>query len=217
MIKRVLLYTLALTFCLLTISVQAGEVGKDLPELLGETIIGVNEMLPIPKHLKDILVPMGAENCENRVNGVIRCTCGCEFFHVNFYANIENGYLQVCEYKEGYALMVKITCKECAKEYLVFDSGKHGWNGFVCHDGVSVPDDVLALWQCPKCSDDTHHMELCIMSQGKQDFIDESGIADGETGFSENDWVEAFEWITIGLNCYGCGHSDEKWVDYETM
>ena len=174
-------------------------------------------MLPIPKHLKDILVPVGDENSENCVNGFLRCSCGCECFHIKIFANIENGYPQVCEYKDDYAFMIKIVCMDCAKEYLIFDKSKHGWDGFVCHDGVSVPDDELKSWQCPKCANDIHRINICIMSQGKQDFIDETGIADGESEFSENEWIEAFEWITIGLSCYGCGHSDETWVDYETM
>ena len=177
----------------------------------------MNKMLPIPKHLKDILAPMGDANCESRVNGVIRCLCGCECFHVKIFADIKKGYPQVCEYKDNYALVIKTVCMDCTKEYLIFDKSKHGWDGFVCHDGVSVPDDELKSWQCPKCTSDIHNMEICIMSQGKQDFIDESGIADGETEFSEDEWIEAFDWITIGLHCHGCGYSDEKWIDYETM
>ena len=174
-------------------------------------------MLPIPKHLKDILIPMGEENCETRVHGVIRCSCGYEIFHVPIFANTENGFPQVCKHQDSYALVIKAMCKDCAKGYLIFDDSKHGWNGFVCNQGVTVADDELKQWQCPKCSCDIHNIEICIMSQGRQDFIDKAGIADGETEFSEDDWIEAFEWITIGLNCYGCGHSDERWIDYETM
>ncbi|MCL2102547.1 MAG: hypothetical protein FWH25_00750 [Syntrophorhabdaceae bacterium] len=174
-------------------------------------------MLPIPKHLKDILAPGGDKNSENRVDGVIRCFCGCESFYMKIFADVEEGYPQVCEYEDDYALMVKAVCKDCSKDYLLFDDSKHGWNGFVCHDGVTVSDDELKIWQCTECESDIHNVEIRIMSQGKQDFIEESGIADGETDFLEDDWVEAFGWITIGLKCCGCGNNDEKWIDYETM
>jgi len=105
----------------------------------------------------------------------------------------------------------------CIKEFLIFDDSKHGWNGFVCHDGVTAPDNELKPWGCLKCTGDIHSVKICIMSQGKQDFIEEVGIVNEESEFSENDWVEAFEWITIGLTCFGCGYGDKKWIDYETM
>ncbi len=174
-------------------------------------------MLPIPKHLQDIFIPIGDKNCENQVNGVIRCSCGCESFHIKIFADTEEGCAEVCEYKDGFALVVKAVCMDCGKEYLIFDDSRNGWDGFVCQDGIPVPDEELKSWNCPKCDCDIHNIELCILSQGKQDFIDTSGIADGETEFSEDDWVEAFEWITIGLKCYNCSHREVDWVDYETM
>lgn len=174
-------------------------------------------MLPIPTHLKNIFVPIGDENNEFNVDGIIRCQCGCECFHIKIYADTENGYPQVCEYNGNYALVIKAVCKDCGKEHLIFDSSKHGWNGFVCHDGITVPDEELISWNCPKCNYHIHNIGISISSQGKQDFIDESGISDGEIDLIENDWVNAFDWITIGLKCFDCGHDDEKWIDYETM
>ena len=37
-------------------------------------------MLPIPKHLKDILIPHGEENDEEYVKGIIHCLCGAKVF-----------------------------------------------------------------------------------------------------------------------------------------
>jgi len=171
----------------------------------------------MPTHLKNILIPIGDENNEFDVHGIIRCSCGHECFSVKIYANTENGYPQVCKYQDGYAFVIKVHCKECGKEYFILDMSQHGWNGLVCHDGLTVPDEELKIWNCPKCGRDTHTVETTIVSQGKQHFIEESGIADGETEFDENDWVDAFEWITIGLKCTNCRHEDKKWIDYETM
>jgi len=174
-------------------------------------------MLPIPTHLKNTLIPIGDKNGESHVDGVIRCTCGFESFYIKIYADTKNGYLQAGEYNSGYALVVKAECKDCGKTHLIFDGSKHGWNGFVCHDGVTVPDVDLKSWNCPKCNCDIHNIKIGVNSQGKQDFIDETGIADGESDFTEDEWVDAFDWITMGLKCSGCGHTDEKWIDYETM
>lgn len=174
-------------------------------------------MLPIPTHLEKILIPMGDENTEFHVDGCIRCSCGCESFHIKVYANITKGYPQVMEYGDGFAFVVKVICADCGKEHLIFDDNKHGWDGFVCHAGVEVPDNKLKSWKCPDCGCDVHEIRVSISSQGKDDFIEESGIADGDSTFNEDDWVNAFEWITIGLKCHHCGHDDERWIDYETM
>ena len=174
-------------------------------------------MLPIPTHLENILIPMGTENNEFHINGIVRCTCGCECFQIRIFADTKNGYPQVCEYNDNYALFIKAICMDCGKEHLIFDGSKHGWNGFVCHDGITVPDEELKSWSCSKCRCDIHAIEISINSQGKQDFMDETGIADGETDFKEDDWINAFGWIVIGLRCYGCGYKDEKWIDFETM
>ena len=173
-------------------------------------------MLPIPKHLKDILVPTGEENNENCVKGTVQCSCGCESFSMKFFADDDYEPPCVCEYKNDYALMVKVRCGDCDREHLIFDISKHGWNGFVCHEGISVPDDELKSWKCRKCTNHTQHLEICIRSNGKQDFIEETGIVDGETEFSEDEWTEGFGSICIKLQCIECGHSDNDWI-YETM
>ena len=172
-------------------------------------------MLPIPKHLKDILVPMGEGNDEYCVSGVIRCLCGCESFRMKYFADVKEGIPYISVYKDNEALMIKTICNDCAKEYLIFDISKHGWNGFVCHDGLSVPDDELKPWQCPKCANSNLNMGIAIESNGKQDFIEETGIGDGKTDFSEDEWTEAFSSIGCELKCCGCGFSDD-WT-YETM
>ena len=107
-------------------------------------------------------------------------------------------------------------CIDCEKNHLIFDLSKHGWDGFVCGNYLSVPDDELKLWQCPKCANNNHKLGVLIRSNGKRDFIEESGIADGEVTFSEDEWTEAFGYIVIQLKCCSCEHSDDSWA-YETM
>ena len=174
-------------------------------------------MLPIPKHLSGILSSINEESDEFHVSGSIFCSCGCKDFYVKIYADIKNGYPQVCKYNEDYALVIKAVCKDCAKDHLIFDDSKHGWNGFVCHEGVTVPDEKLKNWNCPKCKSDIYNINLSINSHGKQDFIDELELEDGETDFTEDEWIEAFDWITIDLKCLSCAYDDKKWIDYETM
>ena len=58
--------------------------------------------------------------------------------------------------------------------------------------------------------------EILIRSEGKQDFIEETGIADGDTEFSEDEWIEGFGSIDIKLTCSDCGYVDDIDVPIKT-
>ena len=173
-------------------------------------------MLPIPSHLEKILIPIGDNNNEYSVRGKIKCFCNNENFIVYIFANIENNIPKVRKYGDGWALVIKAICTQCKREYLIFDNSKHGYNGFCCHEGVPVPDNELNLWKCIKCNSDVHSLIVGIDSQGKEDFIEE-GLPYSLTECTEDDWVNAFECISIDLICLKCNYKDEHWIAYETM
>lgn len=162
----------------------------------------LNDRLPIPTHLQAILMPVGEDDGEYQVTGALRCSCGCEEFRV--------------EWSNGRRL-VRALCAACGREYLVFDEGRHGWDGFVCgSDGL----DRTQPWQRERCAcgEDAFRVQVAIHSQGQDDFVAESGLLQGpDDRFSPEDWVDAFEWITISLACPLCGAVQEGWVDAETM
>ena len=58
-------------------------------------------------------------------------------------------------------------------------------------------------------------MRAKIASQGKEDFMTECAANDPR--FTEEDWVDAFEWLTVSVHCPDCGYTDAHWVEYETM
>lgn len=156
--------------------------------------------LPIPAHLQSILLPVGSDNSEFQVTGKIRCTCGCETFEV---------------WESNERLIVKAVCKECQKELLLFDSGKHGWNGFVCKEDYLDREKPFEQYCCAECKEKAFGITIRIASQGKQDFEEECLAYDDS--FSLQDWVNAFEWITISLHCDKCALTSEEWLDSETM
>lgn len=173
--------------------------------------------LPIPKHLKNILIPLGERNNKNHVDGVIRCECGSETFKVNIYSEKNKDYVCVGEYEEDYGLVVMCNCVFCNRKHLVFDMSKHGWNGFVCKDGVTIPEEKLFDWKCKECGSSVYHMTISISSEGKEDFVENLTDEIGEGEFKEEDWIESFSWITINIVCYDCGFENTRWIDYETM
>ena len=75
--------------------------------------------LPIPSHLKDYFLLDDNEHTEYEVSGSIRCKCGSEHFEI-FSSNDRQ--------------LVKVKCKDCGEEIVLFDAGKHGWDGYVCKD-----------------------------------------------------------------------------------
>ena len=156
---------------------------------------------PIPTHLQPYFVALPEEdNCEFHVTGSIRCTCGCDRFAVS-------------ESNEG--MFATLKCLDCGHEILLFDAGKHGWNGFVCH--MDHLDRNAPVWKavCEECKGDAFRVKVWISSQGREDFCSEC-VANDST-FREEDWVNGFEWIQASLECLRCGMDIEGWLDCETM
>lgn len=159
-----------------------------------------NMDFPIPKHLQTILVPIGEENSEFEVTGKIKCSCGCESFEVS-----ESNDKQI----------VKAICKKCKKEFVLFDNGKHGWNGFVCRDDFLDREMPFKQFVCSECEENAFEITIRIHSQGKEDFEEE--CLSNDDSFILEDWVNAFDWITVSLCCIKCGLIDKDWLDLETM
>ena len=160
----------------------------------------VTTILPIPMHLQDIMIPVGNSNSELEVTGIIKCPCGSEIFEI---------------WESNDRQLVKIVCKECKTEYILFDSGKHGWNGFVCGDDFLDREMPFEKHLCSECAEDVFGVVVRISSQGKEDFKEE--CLSNDDAFTLEDWVNAFEWITISLSCKKCVLSDKEWLTLETM
>ena len=155
---------------------------------------------PIPTHLQPFLTMIGEENSEYEVTGTIHCSCNCEQFEV-WGSNDRN--------------IVKIICRQCGEEIIILDSGKHGWDGFICKSDFLDRTLPYEKYNCPDCGHDVFKILVWISSQGKQDFLDE--CVSNDDSFSLEDWVDAFEWISISLTCEKCGLKSKKWADLETM
>lgn len=160
----------------------------------------VTTTFPIPMHLQAIMLPVGNSNSELEVTGKIKCPCDSEAFEI---------------WESNDRQIVKIVCKKCKTEFVLFDSGKHGWNGFVCGDDFLDREVPFEKHLCSKCAEDIFSVVVRISSQGKKDFKEE--CLSNDDSFTLDDWVNAFEWITISLFCKKCGLTNKEWLDMETM
>ncbi|MBQ8611446.1 MAG: hypothetical protein IJ412_07020 [Oscillospiraceae bacterium] len=156
--------------------------------------------LPIPTHLKDHFVPLGDKNTGRQVSGAIRCSCGC-------------GDLAVWSSNER-RLVIPV-CGQCEKIFLLFDAGRHGWNGFVCGEDPLVRSEPVEEFCCPKCGQSSFGIGAVITSQGKEDFCRQA--LTGEDDLTPEDWVNAFDYIGISLRCRNCGWTDRRWSRQETL
>ena len=156
--------------------------------------------LPIPTHLKEYLKPVGVKNDEFHVEGNIQCLCG-------------NNSFKVCSSNNGN--ITQLTCSFCGKDKVLFDAGKHGYDGFVCKDDFLDKTEPLIQYVCRKCRNTDFLVDVSISSQGKADFLEE--VVNGDDSFKPEDWVDGFEWITTSLKCNECGTKHRNFIDAETM
>lgn len=173
-------------------------------------------MTPIPVHLKEIFMEKEEKRRKEDllfVRGALRCTCGNENFRLYVCAEKRKKYISVTEREGGFGLAVFGACARCNREWELFDSAKHGWEGFVCKECLPAKKEAFSLWTCSKCGGETFETEIKIKpcETFGEDFEEE--IARGE--FSPSDWVNAFLWLNMSLRCTKCGRKLKKWLDYE--
>lgn len=171
---------------------------------------------PVPRHLEKIFQVDPESSDTYELNGRLECTCGCKRFSLKTYAYLSgNGCLGVTRYKDGYALVIQAECIRCGSRWTVFDMSRHGYNGYVCHEGVEVPDSELKPYGCPECGEDQFLVEIGIELEDPEQFAEEV-IAWEPEKYSEEDFVDAFDWITIPVECACCHHRVRDWVNFET-
>lgn len=172
-------------------------------------------MFPIPRHLIKIYKVNSNSSDEHNLEGHIHCDCGCQQFEILIFADMDNDNPQVCEYEDDYAFVIKSICKDCKKEWLLFDMFRHGYNGYVCHDGVTVPDSKLKEYVCPECKNRFFEIAVGIELEDKEQFIEEI-VEEDPDNFSEEDYVDAFNWINIDIKCCCCDRQSKNWISFET-
>ena len=109
-------------------------------------------------------------------------------------------------------------CKKCGKEIVLFDSRCHGYDGMCNH--FDEPDKQYAADGNMKtkrehCKDAGYKIFLTFSNIGKEQLLCDN-VGDGTDVVTEENWRDAFDWITIKLECANCGKK-KKILDLETM
>lgn len=109
-------------------------------------------------------------------------------------------------------LVIKLKCAVCGKEYEIFNSSKHGYDGIISNKKYEGKIPMTKKRRCSSCNGETYQVELTISNTGKKDLMEEGGEY-----ITEENWTTAFEWISVDLSCSTCGKKYKKWFDMETM
>jgi len=174
-------------------------------------------MTPAPKHLEPLLQRDASSEYADIV-GRIHCICGSDVLIPLFVGSRneteKKHYLQVTEIDGNWFLRLGCRCPKCSAESLIFDDHFHGWNGFVCaeEDVRSLPRPQFEQWHCQKCRSHHHRMAITIQTDDMETAIEEGGDL-----ITEQNWFEAFGWLTLDVTCADCGHGPSRIIDYETM
>ncbi len=163
---------------------------------------------PVPHHLKNIFSVTRFKG--NALDGKIVCECGCENFRVLYFGSeYKSGHIGCLKYKNNFALNVTGICVSCGKRHLLFDLAKHGFDGFVNGEGVSVSDGKLKE---SSCCENGFNVEMLIETEDKENFAED--FTDDEK-LSPEDYVDAFNWLVINLKCSECGKNFQGFVNIE--
>ena len=175
-------------------------------------------MMPVPSHLKGVVVPLNKDIGEDNLSANFRCQCGESRFELLYPGKTHKfgGKLIPCtiEIDGHFFFVLKSRCTSCGHEHLLLDTDFHGWDGFICHDPdqASLKRPQLVPWQCQKCGETKHNGIIHIESQGEEDFVLEVG-----EDFDVDRWPDAFSWFSMDLTCCKCGLESQNIISVETM
>ena len=174
-------------------------------------------MMPIPTHLRGLVVPMDDSSNEEPLDAMVRCPCHSESFEFLYPGDTKehNGVtIPVTAERDGaFFFRIEARCVACRQVHLLFDKDFHGWDGYICHDQKQalLPRPALQAWHCCNCGSVSHGGRISVYGEGKDDFVE--GAAD----FPPDRWPDGFGWFHLSIACKSCGHEIDHWVDYETM
>src|SRR4051812_43502650 len=92
-------------------------------------------MMPLPAHLREIAVPIGALHDENSVIAKLKCPCRSEQFQLLYsgltWKDGDEVKPQGVKVGDNFFVVLKARCCACVRDHLLFDWHRHGWSGFV--------------------------------------------------------------------------------------
>ncbi|MCS6850154.1 MAG: hypothetical protein NZ700_03170 [Gemmataceae bacterium] len=167
-----------------------------------------------PQHLVPWIAPTAIDTEGRFLEGEVRCPCGGR--EVTLWCRGETEPLpRLTEFTgpDGGAwwdFEVAAACASCGTAQVLFDRYRHGWEALA---GSDAPDDThrppLRRWVCGSCGGGAHRGTIRLVRDHILDFLER--VPDSV----EEDYRNGFTWFAMDIQCCGCGHRTDGWVDYE--
>ena len=174
----------------------------------------------IPNRVHDFFVPISFEDKHDLVisSGKMRCTCSCEDFAIQYTGHLRKtlfGQIFIQATENG-DLNITLTCRDCNKTLLLFDSRADGYNAIASRlDGLTYPpfkapeDSVFEnqpnTLSCVKCKTTYYRVKV------KYEHADK---AETDTDYIE-DYQSAFSWFVVDIECGTCAKKHRGFIDME--
>jgi hypothetical protein len=106
--------------------------------------------------------------------------------------------------------LILAVCTRCNRTIEVFNSSKHGYDGCMSENKVNY--EGIKNKKIPKCNQCAHEEQRISI---EYHYSDLNGIRVAIQ--NEKELTNAFDWITVHLECANCKKARKNYLDLETM
>lgn len=167
----------------------------------------------IPKNLVDIFHTID----DNGYEGEIMCKCGCKSFGIRCFGYFfDKNKLGIEKYEEKYGQAVKAICRDCQKEYLLYDFALNGYDGLICEEGITVPNEKLTEFTTE--TDNLFYIKMFLEYDDEEQFSEEilsNEDLQSKYNYTMDDRASIWTWVTIELRGVQSGVVYEDFVNEE--
>ena len=111
-------------------------------------------------------------------------------------------------------VIVKVKSLKSETEFEIFNNFLYGYDAIISNkEKTTVPVKYKKKSKCRKCGCETYKIYINLHNTGKKDLLKDQPCE----YINEENWTNAFDWISIDLECSNCGKLTKQWFEMETM
>ena len=110
--------------------------------------------------------------------------------------------------------IIKVKSLTSKKEFEIFNSLLCSYDALIADKTIKYyPVKFRKKSRCRACGCETYKIFVNIHNTGEKDLLEEQPV----DGITEDNWTNAFDWISFDLECSHCGNTLKNWFEMETM